>query len=127
MKHAYNRRTFLASGATALASSIAFPTLIPRAALARGNRPGANDRIVVGAIGCGFRARLLMDQLPEDAQLVAIADCNINQAFKFRAERGAKWDIYGGHNRIVDRKDIDAVLMTGQEYQRAFPCIQPFG
>ena len=38
-------------------------------------------------------------------------------------ERNANWDIYSGHYRIVDRKDIDAVMMTGQEFQRAFPCI----
>lgn len=124
MKNTFNRRRLLITGTTALAGSIALPTLIPRAVLAEGNRPGANERIIVGAIGCGFRARLLMDQLPEAAQLVALADCNIEQAFNFRKERKAKWDIYGAHHPIVDRRDIDAILMTGQEFQRAFPCIQ---
>ena len=120
-KTSIKRREFLALGATA---AIAAPTIIPRAVLAQGKRPGANDRIVIGAIGCGFRARLLMDQIPEDGQLVAVADCNIEQAFKFRKERNAGWDIYSGHYRIVDRNDIDAVMMTGQEFQRAYPCIQ---
>lgn len=124
MSRSYNRRRFLIGGAAALTSSIALPTFIPRTVFAQGNRPGANERIIVGAIGCGFRARLLMDQLPESAQLVAVADCNITQAFAFRKERNANWDIYGGHHPIVDRTDIDAVLMTGQEFQRAFPCIQ---
>jgi predicted dehydrogenase len=124
MTNSFNRRRLLIAGSTALAGSIAMPTLIPRAVLAEGNRPGANERIIVGAIGSGFRARLLMDQLPEAAQLVALADCNIEQAFNFRKERKAKWDIYGAHHPIVDRRDIDAVLMTGQEFQRAFPCIQ---
>jgi len=124
MKDSFKRRDFLTLGAAALTSSVALPMLVPRTVFAQGDRPGANDRIIVGAIGCGFRARLLMDQLPEDAQLVALADCNIAQAFKFREERKANWDVYSGHYRIVDRKDIDAVMMTGQEYQRAFPCIQ---
>lgn len=115
------RREFLALGA---AAAVAAPTIIPRSVLAQGQRPGANDRIVIGAIGCGFRAKLLMDQIPEDGQLVAIADCNIAQAFKFRKERGADWDIYSGHYRIIERDDIDAVMMTGQEFQRAYPCIQ---
>ena len=123
MRGSFNRRRLLIGGAAALTSSIALPVFVPRTVFAQGNRPGANDRVVVGAIGCGFRARLLMDQLPEAAQLVAIADCNIEQAFKFRQERNAKWDIYSGHYRIVDRKDIDAVVMTGQEFQRALPCI----
>jgi len=120
----FNRRRLLMGGAAAITGSVALPMFVPRTVFAQGDRPGANGRIVVGAIGCGFRAQLLMDQLPEVAQLVAIADCNINQAFKFRKERNAKWDIYGGHHPIVERKDIDAVIMTGQEYQRAFPCIQ---
>ncbi len=124
MRSVFNRRRFLAGGVVAMSSTIALPTLIPRTALAHGARPGANDRIIVGAIGCGFRARLLMDQLPESAQLVALADCNIEQAFAFRKERNASWDIYGAHYPIVERKDIDAIMMTGQEYQRAFPCIQ---
>ena len=124
MKTSLKRRDFLSLGAAAVAGSVAAPMVVPRTAFAQGDRPGANDRIVVGAIGCGFRARLLMDQLPEAAQLVAVADCNIAQAFKFREERKTSWAIYGGHNRIVDRQDIDAVMMTGQEYQRAFPCIQ---
>ncbi|MCU0963274.1 MAG: Gfo/Idh/MocA family oxidoreductase, partial [Pirellulaceae bacterium] len=124
MRSVFNRRRFLAGGVVAMSSTIALPTLIPRTALAHGARPGANERIIVGAIGCGFRARLLMDQLPESAQLVALADCNIEQAFAFRKERNASWDIYGAHYPMVERKDIDAIMMTGQEYQRAFPCIQ---
>ena len=124
MKSSLKRRDFLTLGAAAIAGSVASPMLVPRTALAQGDRPGANDRVIVGAIGCGFRARLLMDQLPKDAQLVALADCNIAQAFKFREERKADWAIYGAHYPIVDREDIDAVMMTGQEYQRAFPCIQ---
>jgi predicted dehydrogenase len=124
MKGSFNRRSFLTRSAATLAGSVALPMMVPRTVFAQGNRPGANDRVIIGAIGCGFRARLLMDQLPEDGQLVAIADCNINQAFKYREERKADWDIYGGHYRITDRQDIDAVMMTGQEFQRAFPCIQ---
>ncbi len=124
MKGPFNRRNFLIGSAAAVGSSFALPMFVPRTVFAQGDRPGANERVIVGAIGCGFRARLLMDQLPECAQLVAIADCNINQAFAYRKEKNANWDIYSGHNRIADRKDIDAVVMTGQEYQRAFPCIQ---
>ncbi len=119
-KSSLQRREFLALGAAAVAA----PMIVPRTAFAQGNRPGANDRIIIGAIGSGFRARLLMDQIPEGGQLVAIADCNIEQAFGFRKERSAGWDIYSGHYRLLDRNDIDAILMTGQEFQRAYPCIQ---
>jgi predicted dehydrogenase len=124
MNIAFNRRRFLAGGVAAMSSTMVLPTFIPRTALAQGARPGANDRITLGVIGCGGRAKLLMDQLPEVAQQVALADCNIEQAFAFRKERKATWDIYGAHYPLLERQDIDAILMTGQEYQRAFPCIQ---
>lgn len=124
MQFAFNRRKFLAGGVAAMSSTMVLPTLIPRTALAQGTRPGANDRITLGVIGSGGRAKLLMDQLPEVAQQVALADCHIEQAFAFRKERNANWEIYGAHYPLLERQDIDAILMTGQEYQRAFPCIQ---
>lgn len=122
-KDKINRRELLTIGAIT-AAAFASPILIPRRALAQGTRPGANERIVIGAIGCGPRAQMLMDQLPEGAQQVALADCNIDQAFAYREKRGENWDVYSAHDRICERKDIDAVIITGQEYQRVFTCIE---
>lgn len=117
-----NRREFCLL--TAAVGLIASPIVASRAAFAQGTRPGANDRITLGVIGCGGRAQLLMDQLPEEARQVALADCNIEQAFAYRAKRETDWDVYSSHDRVIDRKDIDAVIITGQEYQRVYPCIQ---
>ena len=114
-----NRRHFLAAGSAALA----LPTLIPRTVLAQGDRPGANDRVIVGCVSAGFRARLLMEQLPPAGQLVALADCNLPQALEYRKKRGTDWAIYGSHYPLVDRKDIDAVIITTQEFQRVLPCM----
>ncbi len=119
--HAVTRRSFLRRSAAA--ASVAVPYLVSSSVLAAPGRPGANERIIVGCIGAGFRTRLLMDQLPKDAQLVAVADCNINQAFAFRKDREADWDIYGGHYPLLNRKDIDAVIIGTQEYQRVLPAI----
>ena len=107
----------------AVVSGFAVPTIIPRSALAAPRRPGANDRVAVGCVSAGYRARLLMEQLPEAARLVAIADCNLPQALRFKKEKGADWAIYGSHYSLLDRKDIDAVIITGQEYQQVLPCI----
>lgn len=123
-KQSVHRRDFLSAGSgLVLSSAFTVPTIIPRSALASRNRPGPNDRIRIGCISAGQRARLLMDQLPESAELVAVADCNIEQAFQFRKERGAHWGVYGSHYPLLDRKDIDAVIIAGQEYQRVLPCI----
>ena len=118
-----HRRRFLCTTSSVATSAFALPTIIPSSALASIRRPGANERVRVGCISAGQRARLLMEQLPESAELVAIADCNIAQALKFRKEKQANWDIYGSHYPLLDRKDIDAVIIAGQEYQRVLPCI----
>jgi predicted dehydrogenase len=119
-----SRRDFLTATSVAAAGTvISLPTIIPRSAFASGRRPGANDRIRVGCISAGQRGRLLMEQLPESAELVAVADCNITQALQFRKEKAATWAVYGSHYPLLDRKDIDAVIIAGQEYQRVLPCI----
>ncbi len=117
--HRIDRRRFLALGSAA----ITLPTLIPRGVLAQGDRPGANDRVIVGCVSAGFRARLLMEQLPPAGQLVALADCNLPQALEYRKQRGADWAVYGSHYPLIARKDIDAVIITAQEFQRVLPCM----
>ena len=42
---------------------------------------------------------------------------------RFKNEKRADWAIYGSHYPLLDRKDIDAVIVAGQEYQRVLPCI----
>ena len=119
-----NRRTFLGQAGSALAAgAIGFPLLVPRSALSAPGQPGPNDRIAVGAIGVGGRASLLLQQLPEDGQIVALADCNVPRAEAFKAKANGDWPIYDDYRRILDRKDIDAVIVATGEFQRVLPCI----
>jgi predicted dehydrogenase len=120
-----NRRQFLGAAARSLAGgALAAPLVIPRHVLGAPGKPGANDRITVGAIGVGNRARLLLDQLPETAQIVAVCDCNLPRAEDFKAKKKAKWTVYQDHRKLLDRKDIDAVIVATGEFQRVLPCIQ---
>lgn len=94
------------------------------AALAVGTRvKGANDRIRVGVIGAGNRGNLLMDQLPETGEIVAVADCFGKRAEEAAARRKAKWEIFTDYRRILDRKDIDGVIVSTHDHGRALPCI----
>ncbi len=118
------RRQFLgAAGATLAASAIGAPMIIPRSALAAPGKPGANDRITVGAIGVGGRATLLLQQLPESAQIVALSDCNLPRAEKFKADHQGDYPVYQDYHQILDRQDIDAVIVATGEFQRVVPCI----
>ena len=111
------RRELLTQAAAVSAvAAFAVPAFVPRTVMAQGTRPGANDRVIVGCVSAGGRARLLMDQLPEAAQLVALADANMPQALDFKKQRNANWDIYGSHWPILNRKDIDAVYTMREQF-----------
>ncbi len=123
--HQVTRRHFLKSTAatTAAASTLGGSLLKSQRTLAAERLLGANERITIGAIGVGGRARQLLEQLPESAQIVALADCNLPRAEEFKSEADAAWDVYQDYRYLLDRQDIDAVIVATGEFQRVLPCI----
>ncbi|MHB8970973.1 MAG: Gfo/Idh/MocA family protein [Pirellulaceae bacterium] len=115
----YSRREMLCKTAIGLS----LPLFLPRSVLGGGGTPGANDRIGIGAIGVGGRASLLLNQLPEDGRIVALSDCNLPRAEAFKAGKKAEWPIYQDYHELLDRKDIDAVIVGTGEFQRVIPSI----
>ena len=76
------RRQFLKSSACA-ASAIALPNFVARRALGLAGSPGANERIVLGIIGCGTRGDQLSDNIPAGAAVAAVADCDKDRKLLF--------------------------------------------
>lgn len=113
------RRQFLGT----LAGAATAPLVLPRHLIAGSGKSGANDKIRVGAIGVGGRATLLLQQLPESAEIVALSDCNLPRAEAFKGKAGGDWPIYQDYRKLLERKDIDAVLVATGEFQRVLPCI----
>lgn len=95
----------------------AAPLVIPARA------KGANDRIRVGVIGAGNRSGLLIDQLPEGAEVVALADCYRRKAEDLAAKRQASWRIFQDYRRLLDLNDVDAVIIGATDHARALLCI----
>lgn len=114
-----DRRNFLAVSAAASVAAIQLPQTRSRAA-----ETAPSNRIRVGAIGVGKRAALLLDQLPEGAEIVALSDCNLPKAEKYKAERSGVWPVFQDYRHVLDRKDIDAVIVATGEFQRVRPCIE---
>src|SRR5689334_18448372 len=110
-----SRRQLLKDAALGAAAITAFPSIIPSSALAAKGRPGPNDRIIVGVIGLGGRANLLVDQLPKPGQVVAVSDCFLSRAEDAAAKRKKDWDVYQDYRKILDRQDIDAVIVATQD------------
>jgi predicted dehydrogenase len=74
---------------------------------------GANDRVRVGIIGAGARGTDLLEQLSRvpNAELVAIADAysrHRDEAMRF----GARAQVFDDHRRLLDLKDLDAVIVA---------------
>jgi len=113
MSEKISRRMFTAAGLAAAA----IPYFIPRRAF------GANDRVRVGVIGVGNRSGLLIDQLPESAEIVALADCYRKRSEDTMTKRKAKWRIYGDHRELLDQKDIDGVIVGTNDHARVLCSI----
>ena len=123
IKSKTTRRDFLKQGTTLAAAGITAPYFVPSTALAAPGRPGANDRIGVGFIGVGNRARQLIDHLPEEGQIVAICDVYRQRAEETNQLKKADWPIYSEYRELLDRADVDAVVVATPDHGRVLPCI----
>lgn len=84
---------------------------------------GANDRVRVGVIGVGGRSNLLIDQLPEAAEIIAVADVFPQRAYDAAAKREAKWKIFDDHRRLLEMKELDGVIVGTCDHQRVWCSI----
>ncbi|MCC6857293.1 MAG: Gfo/Idh/MocA family oxidoreductase [Bryobacterales bacterium] len=84
---------------------------------------GANDRIRIGVIGVGNRSRLLIDQLPEEGQVVAVADCEFRRCQETAAKKQANWQMFQDYRKLLDLKEVDAVIVGTTDHGRVLPCI----
>jgi predicted dehydrogenase len=116
------RREFLKVAATTSAA-LAVPYLIPSGVLAAPGRAGANDRIGVAGIGIGRQGSDVLARAVKNSKVrfVGIADVNLP-----RAEETAKK--HGGfgvkdYRKILDRKDVEAIITATPEHWRALICI----
>ncbi|MBN2294669.1 MAG: Gfo/Idh/MocA family oxidoreductase [Pirellulales bacterium] len=114
------RRSFIRRNAALAAGGALVPHLIPSHVLAAPGRPGANDRIGVGYIGCGRRANQLMG-LPAEGRIVAGADVDINRAKKVAEKR--KCRAYQDYRKLLESKDIDAVFVATPDHWHVLPSI----
>jgi hypothetical protein len=126
-KRPVRRREVLKAAAVVCAA----PCLISATALSRPGRLASNDRIRVGLIGAGFRARDLIAESPADLQLVSIADCDVRQIDEcLGAVAKLEHSIvaqdcsrYQDYRKMLDREQLDAVFVATPTHARTLICL----
>src|SRR5688500_16051614 len=113
-----NRREFLETAIAAAAAAQARPLF---AAETRGIQ-GAGARIRVGIIGCGNRGNQVATDWMKHKDTVFTAAAEVakdrldSTAARLGETQGNKLDTYEDYRRILERKDIDAVLIATPDH-----------
>jgi predicted dehydrogenase len=117
------RRSFLKHSVAGAVSAAAAPMILPSGVLARAGSPGANDRIIIGGIGIGVMGRGHMRSFSsyDDVRIAAVADVDMRRANA--AAEGLGADAYQDYRRLLDRDDIDAVIIATPHHWHALNTI----
>jgi predicted dehydrogenase len=120
-----DRRSFLKVGAAALGTAaFGFPDIISSRALAATGRPGANDRLTLGYIGVGGRGTSNLNSISAwvtrgDLNVAAVCDVDETRLAKALAKAGASATPYRDYRYVLERKDIDAVVISTPDHWHA--------
>jgi NADH/NAD ratio-sensing transcriptional regulator Rex len=79
---------------------------------------GANERVRIGAIGTGSRGQALLGALNRAAStdIVAICDVYKPHLITTKAAHAPDAEEYGDHRALLDRKDVDAVIIATPDH-----------
>jgi predicted dehydrogenase len=82
---------------------------------------GANDRIRTAIVGCGNRGRAVAREWIEHPDTTFVAACDVDRTrtgatVAELAQAGHKADGYEDYRRILERKDVDAVLLATPDH-----------
>ncbi|MHC1765252.1 MAG: Gfo/Idh/MocA family protein [Verrucomicrobiia bacterium] len=120
----FSRRQFLATSAAAIGAI----NLVPSGVLAAPGRPGANGRFVVAHIGVGGMGmshlnNMLRFQQEGKVRIAAVCDADENRLEAAANNAGGVVAGYIDYRHIVERKDIDAVLIATPDHWHAIQTV----
>ena len=121
------RRDFLRKSTAAAATTLAMPYFVPSHVLAAPGRLGANDRIKLGFIGVGGRARQHMshERIDDQADIVAVADCYLRRLDDMAKDVPGteKWKRYQDYHQLLEKEKLDAVFIPTTTHARVLISI----
>src|SRR5687768_4772436 len=95
------------------------------AALSQSRVLGANDRVRMGIIGCGGMGRGLWRNFVNQSDVAPVAVCDVYRPFRDRAAGMSKEKVeaYKDFRPLLDRSDIDAVIVATPDHWHALLTI----
>src|SRR6516165_1462013 len=120
------RQSTLAAGFAPLAfGGIASPFV----RFARAGEPGPNEKIRLGVIGCGGMGRgdlecFFLNPEVDCAVLCDVDDAMLGKSLEIcQKQRGKQPDTVKDFRRVLDRKDVDVVLVATPDHWHALPTV----
>ncbi len=119
------RRLLERVGASAIAGAV--PGLLNAAPAAK--RPGANDKVVIGLIGCGGMGAANMRNLMrfDDVEVAAVCDVDTSRMpgdiADVEKKYGRKPAVFHDYRKMLERKDIDAVIVGTPDHWHALNLV----
>jgi predicted dehydrogenase len=101
-------------------------------AAAEEKKASANDKISVALIGCGGQGRADLGAFLRIPEVECLAVCDVDQSAKGSLKRASKLvedktgkapDAYGDFRKVIEREDIDAVIVATPDHWHALPTI----
>lgn len=117
------RREFLRQSTVA---ALAFPLLVQREVLGAGQSTSPNERLRLGFIGLGGRARwILKSEALPGAEVIAVADCNLSRCSEAAQQvpGGERWKKYQHHLEMLEKEKLDAVFVETTTHARVRICM----
>lgn len=106
------RRDFFKTATCITAAGMAAPYFFTAAQA----EEAADEKLVVGAIGVGGQGTYIGKKAAPLCRIVACADVYLTHANKYAALFNGKCEVYQDYRRILDRKDIQAVLVATPDH-----------
>jgi predicted dehydrogenase len=107
-----------------LSAAAGIPALAAAATYARRQR-----RLRLGLVGCGARGRQLASAirwtrvLPVYGEVTAVCDVDAERAAELQAASCPSADVYGDHRKLLERDDLDAVVIATPDHWHAAQSI----
>jgi predicted dehydrogenase len=128
---AFTRRSFMRRASGTAASLLAAPWILAPGALGRAAGPAASDRTVVGLIGCGDfgRRQHLRKLMLNNPRIRVAAVCDVDELHRSSAAQdilartGKPPGIYKDFRGLLDRPDIEAVLIATPDHWHALVAV----